>query len=362
MVSDITISLCMIVKNEQDVLARCLGSAKNLVDEIIIVDTGSSDKTKEIAYLYTDKVYDFKWVNDFSKARNFSFSKATKDYIMWLDADDVITKSEQKKFIELKNSLTNDVDMIMLKYNVGFDENDNVTLSYYRERIIKNDKKAVWEGQIHEVIAPHGKILHKDIYIEHRKLHQSDPKRNINIFLDMKLNGIKFTPREQFYFARELYYNKLYNEAIMEFNNFLDNKDGWIENKINACIDLAECYTLIGKKEKSFLTLLRSFEFDTPRAEICSLVGNYFFNNENYKSAIYWYNLATQIKPDITKGGFCLIDYYKFIPYMQLSLCYYRLGDINNAIEFNEKAGKVKPTNSSYLYNKDFFNTLTKNN
>ena len=87
-----TLSLCMIVKNEEAVLSRCLESIKDAVDEIIIVDTGSSDATKEIAKKYTDLVYDFKWINNFSAARNFSFSKASKDYIIWLDADDVITK------------------------------------------------------------------------------------------------------------------------------------------------------------------------------------------------------------------------------------------------------------------------------
>ena len=78
-----TISLCMIVKNEEDVIERCLSSAKDVIDEIIIVDTGSTDSTKSIAQKYTDKVYDFKWCDDFSKARNFSFSKATMDYCMW---------------------------------------------------------------------------------------------------------------------------------------------------------------------------------------------------------------------------------------------------------------------------------------
>ena len=73
----ITLSLCMIVKDEEDVLGRCIDSVKSIVDEIIIVDTGSVDATKDIAKSYTDKVYDFKWIDDFSAARNFSFSKAT---------------------------------------------------------------------------------------------------------------------------------------------------------------------------------------------------------------------------------------------------------------------------------------------
>ena len=82
----VTVSLCLIVKNEADRLDNCLKSVAEAVDEIIIVDTGSTDETKEIARRYTDKVYDFTWCDDFSAARNESFRHATKDYILWLDA------------------------------------------------------------------------------------------------------------------------------------------------------------------------------------------------------------------------------------------------------------------------------------
>ena len=95
----VTISLCMIVKNEEKVLGRCLVSAKDIADEIIIVDTGSTDRTKEIARRYGAKIFDQKWQDDFSLARNFSFSKATMDYCMWLDADDVIREVEASKLI-----------------------------------------------------------------------------------------------------------------------------------------------------------------------------------------------------------------------------------------------------------------------
>lgn len=84
----ITISLCMIVKDEEQVLERCLDSVKELVDEIVIVDTGSTDATKDIAARYTDRLFHFEWNHDFSAARNFSFRQATQDYILWLDADD----------------------------------------------------------------------------------------------------------------------------------------------------------------------------------------------------------------------------------------------------------------------------------
>ncbi|QDZ76992.1 glycosyltransferase [Bacillus cereus] len=81
----ITISLCMIVKNEEHTLDRCLQSVKGIPDEIIILDTGSIDRTKEIAKKWTNQVYNFKWIHDFSAARNEAFRHATMDYIFWLE-------------------------------------------------------------------------------------------------------------------------------------------------------------------------------------------------------------------------------------------------------------------------------------
>ena len=160
----------MIVKNEELTLARCLNSVKDFVDEIIIVDTGSTDETKNIAKQFTDKIYDFKWCDDFGKARNFSFSKARGKYLMWLDADDVIDKKDLKKLIKLKPLLSGEVDFYMFKYNIAFDECDKPTFTYYRERIIKNNINAKWKGFIHEAIAPFGEIKYLDISVQHKKI------------------------------------------------------------------------------------------------------------------------------------------------------------------------------------------------
>lgn len=77
------ISVCMIVKNEKDILAETLDSVTEIADEIIIVDTGSTDRTKAIAMKYTDHVYDFEWMDDFSAARNAAYSYATMNYIFF---------------------------------------------------------------------------------------------------------------------------------------------------------------------------------------------------------------------------------------------------------------------------------------
>jgi len=101
----ISISLCMIVKNEEGVLARCLDSLASVVDEIIIVDTGSSDSTKEIALRYTKQVYDFEWTGSFADARNFASAKATKEYIYTADADEYLDQENQEKLLQLKSIL-----------------------------------------------------------------------------------------------------------------------------------------------------------------------------------------------------------------------------------------------------------------
>src|SRR3989344_5938628 len=99
-----TISLCMITKDEEKYLEQCLSSVNSLVDEIIIVDTGSNDKTKEIAKKFKAKVFDFKWIDDFSAARNESLKHATKDWILVIDADEII---EQKGLNIIKNAIEN---------------------------------------------------------------------------------------------------------------------------------------------------------------------------------------------------------------------------------------------------------------
>ncbi len=96
-----TLSLCMIVKNEEQFLERCLQSVQGLVDEIIIVDTGSTDRTKEIARQFTDKIYDFTWVDDFSAARNESLKHATANWILVLDADEVLATEDHLNIKEL---------------------------------------------------------------------------------------------------------------------------------------------------------------------------------------------------------------------------------------------------------------------
>lgn len=204
--------------------------------EIIVVDTGSADRTREIAAQFTDHVFDYKWHQDFAAARNFACSKASMDYWMWLDADDVIRPDQQKLLLRLKESLNPATDIVMMKYLTGFDQNGHVTFSYYRERLIKNRRGFLWEGRVHEAVTPRGNILYSPVEIEHRKLAAGDSDRNLRIYETMIGEGETLCPRHQFYYGRELYYHQRYEEAVKVFEHFLEEPDGWVENRIDACL------------------------------------------------------------------------------------------------------------------------------
>lgn len=136
----------MIVKNEEDVLSRCLSSVQGLVEEMVVVDTGSTDSTKEVARKFTDRVFDFPWAEDFSQARNFSFSQATQQFCLWMDADDVIDPEYRQGFLELKQVLPLQTDVVMLPYHAAFDEGGRPVLTYYRERLHPAAFRAVLPG------------------------------------------------------------------------------------------------------------------------------------------------------------------------------------------------------------------------
>lgn len=350
-----TISLCMIVRNEEDVLGRCLESVADLVDEIIIVDTGSTDRTREIAAAYTESIYDFPWIDDFSAARNFSFSRATCDYCLWLDADDILTVPDRQQFAAMKAALTPDIDVVMLRYNVGFDESGRVTLSYYRERLVKNHIGMRWVGAVHEVIEPLGNVHWGDCAVTHWKLHPSDPDRNLRIFERLIQGGSALDPRQQFYYGLELYDHRRYAEALTVLENFLDAGQGWRENQIEACRYCSFCYAALGQADHALQALLRSFCYDLPRAELCCDIGRHFFDRSLWQQAAYWYQCALTCERRDDRGGFVLSDAYGYIPCLQLCVCYDRLGQRDDAAAYNERAASFKPDSPAVAHNRDYF-------
>ncbi|MDR1208872.1 MAG: glycosyltransferase [Clostridiales bacterium] len=350
-----TLSVCLIVRDEEDVLARCLDSAALFADEIVVVDTGSVDSTKEIAGRYTDKVYDFAWTDDFSAARNFSFSKATGDFLMWLDADDVVEGDNPKRIRGLMRGIDGCADVVMLRYDAAFRPDGSPSLSYHRERIIRRSLGLRWEGRVHEAIPPTGRVVSLDIAVSHRKLKTNEPGRNLRICEKQEKIGEPFSPRELYYYGRELFENKRYDEAIAKLTLFLSRPDGWPPNKIDAGRVLAECHKALERPDEALRALLLSLRYGPPTGETCCEIGKVFISRGDWAAGAFWMEAALSSRPDIENGGFVCADCYGFVPHIWLAVCYDRLGDKDKASVHNEAAAAERPDDPSVLANREYF-------
>ncbi len=159
-----SISVCIIAKNEEQLLKQCLNSIKNIADEIIFVDTGSIDKTKEIAKDFNAKIYDFKWVDDFSAARNFAIEKATGSWILFLDADEVLSEESKDKI----KTLTDNNDEVAYELTIRTYSNTAINQDWkpltephkdfkgyydlFVTRLFQNKKEIFFSGKVHETI------------------------------------------------------------------------------------------------------------------------------------------------------------------------------------------------------------------
>ncbi len=338
------ISLCMIVKNEEEVLDRCLDSAAPLFDEIVVVDTGSTDGTVEIARRFTENIFYFAWRDDFAAARNHAFSLATGDYICWLDADDVLPSSDLSPVRALLEA--EKPDMLMCPYETG-------ALKFYRERFVRREAGFMWRGRVHECIAPRGKILRCDFAVRHLGSGKEKGARNLDIY--RKWAGEEaLSPRDLFYYGRELFYHKLYTEAIAVLLEMLKG-DGWYVNKIEACRVLASCYAAQGKTDEALAALFRSFLYGEPRAGALCDAGSLYMGGGKYAEAAFWYEAALRCRPHAEEGDFEMEEERSLTPLLQLVVCYWRLGRKADALSAHKKTEALAPTHPSVLYNQQFF-------
>lgn len=351
----ISISLCMIVRDEEQVLDRCLRGASQVAEELIIVDTGSEDHTRGIAGKYTEQVYEFPWEDDFSKARNFSFEKATKEYLLWLDADDVLTEDSVQRLKELKETLPRKTDIVMMPYVTAFDPEGNALFFYDRERIVRNTEEYRFEGRVHEAIPLKGHIFYSSIPVEHRKSKNADGRRNLRIYRKMEQEGVKFQARELYYYGRELLNAGKFREGADKLECFLKREDAWRENQIDGTRQLAKCYERMGREEERLHALLRGLSFDVPRGETACELGRCFLERGELEQAAYWYHQALSAKKAVRAGAFIQEECYGYLPAISLCVCYDRMGEFEKAEAYNELAGKFQPYSQYYLQNRVYF-------
>jgi len=317
------------------------------------VDTGSQDRTKEIALAYTPHVYDYVWRDDFSDARNTSFSYATKPFILWLDADDVVDQPE--KLTALKQRLDETVDAVMLPYHYAFSEDGAPSMVFMRERIVRRAAGFSFAGVVHEAMAVSGNVLYEDVVIRHTGRHgESSGKRNLFIYEASRARGDLFTARDWYYYARELKSAGKMKRAIEAFDRFL-SMDGWQPNRVDACILRGECLLSLGKRQQAKASFFEAMMTGVPKAEALCALGACFLEEGELNAAAHWYRSALLCRPDTQSGGFVSPEAYGYVPLMQLCVIYSRMGYDVMASQMNEQALLLRPDDPAARSNRLYF-------
>lgn len=319
--NEILVSLCMIVKNEEKMLSGCLESAKSFVDETIIVDTGSDDKTVETANKYNAKVFHFQWINDFAAARNEAISHAKGKWILYLDADERIKYPDFEHLRNMIRQMDNSIGGLVCNI-VSIHTNLTGSSETHKggyPRLFRNlgYPKIKFTGRVHEQITPSLRengleLAFTDIEIEHlgynvsTEIMEAKVKRNYTLLLE----HVKEAPLDGY-----AWYQLGQTLAQMQLNNEAENCIRFaIDNcKLSDSIYSSACATLsnITGNKKSFEESLFWAEKSLSKApnQIYSLNLKAYslLNLKRYKEALEVFEKAIEIKQNkqnIPSSGF----------------------------------------------------------
>ncbi|MCP8968855.1 TPR domain-containing glycosyltransferase [Ectobacillus ponti] len=238
------LSACLIVKNEEKVLRRCLESLQGAVDEIIVADTGSTDKTKEIASEFTPHIYDFVWIDDFSAARNFAAQHASGEWVLSVDADEYLDRDSLLKSLEVLRSPENELSMFTAEIISFTGEQGEGTATHRMGRVYRRNK-VEYVGAIHEQLSGAGGMGSLPLtfyhygYLQHVVKEKKKDERNLAI-LRAELRSGKATGFTYYNYGQELMQLERWEEALQAFMTAYERKPNmqaaWIPHTLLSII------------------------------------------------------------------------------------------------------------------------------
>ena len=275
------ISVSMIVRNEESCLARCLASVAG-ADELVVVDTGSTDASKAIASGFGARLFDFTWCDDFAAARNYSLSHCTGDWILVIDADwtmDVGGIDRARRAIAA-------ADPAWRTINVNIETRDGLH-SYHQPLLFRRCPEVYWKGAIHNhlsVTENHPSDLR--FWYGYSEAHKADPDRALRILLREVAKNPRPT-REVYYLAREYWYRRNYAEAARLYEDYL-TRGTWSPEVADAWLMLARCRWYQNQGEKARDACLQSLKWNAQNSAACRLMAEM----SGPKNAARWREVA----------------------------------------------------------------------
>lgn len=304
------LTLCMIVRNEEERLPQCLKSVRDIVDEIIIVDTGSEDRTKEIALSFNASVYSYEWNDDFAAARNYGLEKSTGDWVLWLDADEEV---DGENVDLLRNVLKEDKYWLgsvpIINYYGPLPASYNQAHLLAQYRLFRNNSKLRFRNAVHEQldISELGLTkqsiitlpvnIHHYGYMDHEVEIKGKSERNLRL-LEKEKQQEEYDPWIDYHIGSELYRS---GELVMAFESVNTSIRRFLEKKSMPP-------SLLYKLKYSILLALGSYE--------------------GAKDGI---NFAIQLYPDYVD-----LHFYRGIIYMQSKEYAKALESFNHCLELKE--------------------------
>lgn len=347
-----TISLCMIVKNEEALLGQCLDSVVDVVDEMIIVDTGSTDKTVEIAESYGAKVYHHAWNGSFSEARNYGLQFATCDWILQLDADEALEKEDiplVKKAVQ-----TLDVDAVFVA--LLNDSNEGWTKHYF-QRLFRRGR-AKYDGIVHNQLTYDGEDVTTEIRVYHygynldAQTMAAKYKRTENLLL----RQIEEDPTNPFHhqnYIRILRAQKRHNDAVVEGRKALVMcRNRMSQNhKQMISFDLAYALNVSHRPEESETLCLSLLEQYPENIDLVFTLGMSYRLQKKFKEAIQTFQRFLKLKETpFPLNPRLIYDSHSFEhkAWGILSDCYAETGCLDESRKAAENAMRLRPENSMY--------------
>ena len=345
-----TVSMCMIIKNEKTNIARLLHQVCPIIEDVVVVDTGSTDGTLEIMQglqkVYSNlRIEQFNWIKDFGAARNYSFSLAKPEtaFFFWSDGDDFIDPVSLKHF---KDNVLDDpnVDCWILDYIYSKLPDGSPQTILGRERFIRKTAKPLWIGAIHEVIDINAMRTrhYYGLKIEHDRTGKTiDHNRNTEI-LETEFKKHPRDPRTAYYYGKELF-DKVDPKGIEILEHFVSLNSGWYDDRVNACFRLGKHYLSVKRHRDAIKCAeeIYHLDFSRKRAEGYWLYGATEMELGNFEVATKWFDRCLDTPPEPPRV--LNMEYYTWNPAKKIAECYQKMGQHQKALEYARRAMNFLP-------------------
>jgi glycosyltransferase involved in cell wall biosynthesis len=350
-----SVSCAMIVRDSEPTLERALTSVRPHVDELVVVDTGSVDRTVDIASRYADVLSSFQWIDDFSAARQHAFDLASGDWIMHLDADDELHGGENLR--RGLASLDDDIGAIHLRYVTGRDSRGGITTEFWRERCVRRDWYR-WRGAIHEVlipVRPSRTVREESIWVEHHGHGDGDAslRRNIRILERVVADEATPDPRMLFYLGRDLVAVGELDRALATLTRYL-GVGTWTDERYIAQLLIAHIHRMRGEYDRAIDADMAALRIEPRWPDAYFALAEDYYYLQMWEHVLHWSSIGQSLPPP-DRSLFTEPARYTYGWMIYDAIALYRLGRLEDAAELTVHALQYAPEDPRHLHNAQFF-------